>query len=242
MLNAFILQVEAGDRLEDVSINAPVKEVQEFMLMDDDEEGNADGEVPCPLAALPEFKMRQVSVKKTNIKSLKEIVMMLNLAMTGKKEVLFNRIHESPHVTKLSADEFEYRHAKVAGQKILTWVLLTPKGVPYVDGIDMGTGAEKGFFGPTNKENAVGGKRLNFMMGEKVNQPMFGPKKPGKKRKETDSQPPTPVREDGHPSDACQKKLPPLSRARPKDFFDTQITPEFIDWEATATNLHAYAN
>ncbi len=93
-----------------------------------------------------------------------------------------------------------------------------------------------------NKENAVGGKQLYFMMGEKVNRPMFGPKKPGKKRKETDDQPPTPTREDGHLSDACQKKLPPLSQARPKDFFDAQITPEFIDWAAMATNLRAYAN
>ena len=34
-----------------------------------------------------------------------------------------------------------------------------------VDGIDMGTGAEKGFFGPTNKENAVGGKAVEFYDG-----------------------------------------------------------------------------
>ncbi len=120
VLNAFILQVEADDRLEDVSINAPVKEVHEFVLIDEGEEGNADGEVPCPLAALLEFKTRQVSVKKTNIKSLKEIALMLNLAMTGKKEVLFNHICNSPHVTKLSADEFEYCHMKVARQKIPT--------------------------------------------------------------------------------------------------------------------------
>ena len=54
----------------------------------------------------------------------------------------------------------------------------------------MATGAEKGFFGPTNKENAVGGKRSNFLTGEedKVHQPVFGPKKPGKKRKETSNQ------------------------------------------------------
>jgi hypothetical protein len=131
------------DRLKDVSVNAPIK-----MLMDKGEEGNADGEVPCPLAPLPEFEMRHVSVKKTNIKSLKEIALMLNLAMAGKKEVLFNRICDSPHVTKLSADEFEYRNAKVAGQKIPSWVLLTPEDVPSVDGIDMGTGAKKGLFGP----------------------------------------------------------------------------------------------
>jgi hypothetical protein len=242
VLNAFILQVEADDRLEDVSVNAPVKEVHEFMLMDEGEEGNAYGEVPCPLAALPEFETRQFSVKKTNIKSLKDIALMLHLAMTCIKQVLLNHICDSPHMTKLSADEFKYRHVKVAGQKIPSWVLFTPKDVPSVDGIDMGTGAEKGFFGPTNKESAIGGKRSNFMIGEKVNQPIFGPKKPGKKRMETDNQPPTPVQEDGHPSDAYQKKLPPLSQARPKDFFDTQITPEFIDWAVTATKLRAYTN
>ena len=150
---------------------------------------------------------------------------------------------------KLSADEFEYSHAPPSGDKIPKWVILTPEEVPLVDGIDMGTGAEKGFFGPTNKENAVGGKRSNFMMGEKVNRPAFGPKKPvrTRKRKETEDQPPppdeeVPIREDGHPSDACRKKLPPLSRARPKHFFDTQITPAFIDWATTATNLRAYAS
>jgi hypothetical protein len=59
---------------------------------------------------------------------------------------------------------------------------------------------------------------------------------------ETEDELPTPVWKNRHPSDTCQKKLPPLSQARPKDFFDTQVTPEFIDWEATATNLRAYTN
>jgi hypothetical protein len=210
-LNAFVLQVEADDRLEDMSVNAPVKEVHEFMLMGEGEEGNADGEVPCPLAALPEFETRQVSVKKTNIKSLKEIALMLNLAMTGKKEVLFNCICNSLHVTKLSEDEFEYHHAKVASQKTPTCVLLTLEDVPSVDGIDMGTGAKKGFFGPTNKENAVGGKRSNFMMGEKVNQPMFGPKKPGKKRKEADNQPPPLFEKTNIPLMLAERRSPPFT-------------------------------
>jgi hypothetical protein len=38
------------------------------------------------------------------------------------------------------------------------------------------------------------------------------------------------------------KEDPPLSQARLNDFFDTQITPEFIDCAAMATNLHAYTN
>ena len=151
------------------------------------EEGNAYGG-----DVAPEFETRQVLLKKTNIKTLRDIALKLNLGQAGLKEVLSDRIRDSPHVRKVSEVEFEYRHAKGTGKKIPTWVLLTPKDVPSVDGIDMATGAEKGFFGPTNKENAVGGKRTNFLMGEedKVHQPMFRPKKPGKKRKETGDQTP----------------------------------------------------
>jgi hypothetical protein len=36
--------------------------------------------------------------------------------------------------------------------------------------------------------------------------------------------------------------IPPLSQARPKDFFDTQLTPEFIKYAVDATNLRAYAS
>ncbi len=53
---------------------------------------------------------------------------------------------------KVSEVGFEYRHAKAAGKKMPTWVLLTPKDVPLVDGIDMATGAEKGFFGSLGQQ------------------------------------------------------------------------------------------
>ncbi len=52
-----------------------------------------------------------------------------------------------------------------------------------------------------------------------------------------------PVWEDGHPSPACCKLPPLLSEARPKDFFDTQLTPpEFLSWVVKATNLRAYSS
>ncbi len=148
-------------------------------------------------------------------------------------------------VTKVSADEFEYRHALVVGVKVPTWVILNPKVVPPVDGIDMRTSAQKGFFGPMNKKNAVGGTRANFLTSENVKRLKFKQKKP-KKRKAGDFNannpaPPAPPHDDTHPSDICRKQLPPLSKARPKDFFDTQLTPAFMDWAVTATNLRAYA-
>ena len=36
--------------------------------------------------------------------------------------------------------------------------------------------------------------------------------------------------------------IPPLSNARPKDFFDTQLTPKFVEYVVEATNLRAYAS
>ena len=175
-MNAFTAQAEADDRLEDISVDTPVKDIHEFMLAGG-EEGNADGDVA------PEFETRQVLLKKTNVKTLREIALKLNVGQAGLKEVLFNCIRDSPHVRKVSEAEFEYRHAKAAGDKIPTWVLLSPEDLPLVDGIDMATGAEKGFFGPTNKENAVGGRRTNFLTGEedKVNRQCSGQRSRGRR-------------------------------------------------------------
>ena len=96
------------------------------------------------------------------MKSLKVTSLLLNLAVNGKKELLFNCIRDSPHTIRVSDEECQYRHPKVAGEKIPTWILITPKDVPTVNGIDMNTGTKKGFYGPTNKENAVGAKQTNF--------------------------------------------------------------------------------
>ena len=59
-----------------------------------------------------------------------------------------------------------------------------------VKGIDMYTGAEKGFYGPTNKENDLGAKRANFLTTEKTERQTFEPKKPPKEWK--DGHPPPP--------------------------------------------------
>ncbi len=92
--------------------------------------------------------------------------MMLNLAVHGKKEVLFNCIRDSSYAIRVVNDqEFEYRHPIVTGDP--TWILLTPKDVPTVKDIDMQTSAEKGFYGPTYKENAAGAKQTNFLTAEK---------------------------------------------------------------------------
>ncbi len=96
-------------------------------------------------------------------------------------------------MTKISETEFEYCRPKAGasagGKKIPTWILLTPEEVPSVDDVDMGTG----FFGPTNKENAVGGMRSNFLTSPnaQIQRPKFGPMRE-KKRKDPDAEPPPP--------------------------------------------------
>ena len=205
------LQVDANaisEDSDDISEDdGPVNEVEEFMLIaggGEDDENVIDNLPPVE----PEFEMVRAALDRgTSVAALKEIAKMFNLCGGAqKKEVLFNRICDSPHVIKISATEFEYRRPKTGaasagGNKIPTWILLTPEEVPSVDGVDMGTGAQSGFFGPTNKENAVGGTRSNFLTlsDERIQRPKFGPKRE-KKRKAGEAEPPPP-REDGHPSD-----------------------------------------
>ncbi len=216
VLNAFLAQTEAEDALDDLSVNVPMKEVYEFMLIsregEDGTEGHANGAAEvAPIAV--EYKARRVVLQTTNVKMLKAIAIMVNVATNGKKQFLFNHIRDSSEVTKVSADEFKYCHASVVGVKVPTWVILIPEVVPSVDGINMGTSAQKGFFGPTNKENAVGGTRVNFLTSENVERPKFERMKL-KKRKAGDSDannpgPPAPTRDDGHPSDTFRKQPPP---------------------------------
>ena len=200
MLNAFAIQTEAEDALEDLfADDGPMKEIHEFMLIAgrgvDGEEGgnNADGAAEVdPMTTAVEYETRRVVLQTTNVKTLKAIALMVSVSTNGKKQLIFNRIRDSSAVTKVSEDEFEYRHASVVGAKVPTWIILTPEAVPPVDGIDMGTGAQKGFFGPTNKENAVGGTRANFLTSEHVERPMFERKKPKKRRKDDDANNPNP--------------------------------------------------
>jgi hypothetical protein len=154
--NAFVIQADADDELElaNFTSDGPVNEVLEWTTLTDDlEMGNADDEV----AALPKVvETRNIVLQKTNVKTLKSIALRFSISHYGNKRALFDCIRDSPHATKVSADEFQYRHSTAAGERVPTWIILNGKEVPAVAGIDMNTGSEKGFFGPTNKENATG--------------------------------------------------------------------------------------
>jgi hypothetical protein len=86
-----------------------------------------------------------------------------------------------------------------------------------VDGVDMGTSAQIGIFGPTNQENAVGATRSIFLksQNERIQRPKFGPKR--EKRKAGDNDP-APPREDGHPSNFLPHASLPHSSCLTKGF------------------------
>ena len=185
----FAIQVKAENTLDDAleDAPAPVKDLEEWELIAQGGEGTADKvAAPPPI----EFETRTIQLKTTNMKLLKAISLLLKLGLNGKKEVLFSCIRDSPHAIRVSDEEFQYRHPKVTGEKIPTWMLITPEDVPTVDGIHMNAGTEKGFFGSTNKENAIGAKQTIFLMTEKIERPNVEPKKPPKKRKAGEPPPP----------------------------------------------------
>jgi hypothetical protein len=123
-------------------------------------------------------------------------------------------------------DDESFMYKKKTGDVDLSlpqWVILNPEPAPTVEGIDMCCGAEEGFFGPTNQENAVGApSKSQYCCREKdkICWPEFASK--------TEN---LPVSDKGHHSPAERKLLPKEVRIRkclPKDFVDTHISPEFV--------------
>ena len=132
------LQLLAAGNAEDTDDisedDGPVNEVEEFMLMAGEDNEEAGNTIPPP--ALPEFETIRVALNRgTSVAVLKEIAAYLNLSGGAqKKEMLFNRLRDSPPVTKISETEFEYQRPKMGGSvghqtKIPTWILLTPEDV-----------------------------------------------------------------------------------------------------------------
>ncbi len=76
-----------------------------------------------------------------------------------------------------------------SGKKKEAWIVLTPKVVPSIPGVNLATGAQVGFYGPTNRENAVGGTQSNFLTKEKIVRPCFVKK--GAKKKSRPTTPPS---------------------------------------------------
>jgi hypothetical protein len=190
-----------------------------------------------------EYENVAFSFKTTNAGTVKDLAKEMGLQYTGAKKILWERIVKSGHLRIISlADDgqsFTFRRAKeVADPFVSRWVTLTPEVVPEIEGMDMLTGSERGFFGPTNPTNAAGATRSNFCsaFGETISRPEFGPKVPF-----LGPPPPPSSYENGHPSLEAYEAIGDIKFARPKDFFDLQISPEYISNIRKGTNYRASA-
>ncbi len=118
----------------------------------------------------------------------------LKLSKSGNKDQLFGRIRDSgsEFISNVTDTSFDVRRRRAnadtanafAGNgaaidpNIPCWVLLNPEVPPPIPGINMATGAQDGFFGPTNKENASGAVWHNFITkeSETLKRPQFAGK------------------------------------------------------------------
>jgi hypothetical protein len=207
---------------EDASnMEDPVEEVQEFEYIlenvaMDEEERNADEVVVYDSVTV---------MKKTHtVADLKNICNALNVSTSGNKAALFMRIRDcgNPLVVQIDAESFVFKQIRgeEADPSLPRWVILNPDPAPSMPGIDMLRGTETGFYGPTNVENVAEAPKFQYCCSEeeKVRRPKFVSKNPDH-----------PTSKKGHISEAARKLLPDeIRNCRPKDFFDTQITPKFV--------------
>ncbi len=228
-----------------------IPEVHEFLL------GGADlNNLPTNDSATNvEYEDVEIGYKKTTLSAMKDLAKEMGQIYTGTKKVLWDWLIQSGHLRIIStADDgqsFTFRREKKEEALLPKWITLAPEVVPDIEGMDMVTGAEQGFFGPTNPNNTAGATRSNFCsgFGEKISRPEFGPKKPSpppkKKAGESDcvtvGPPAPPYFEKGRPSAEAYKAIGDVKFARPKDFFDLQISPEYISNIRKGTNYCASA-
>ena len=85
VLNAFTIQTEAEEALEDLFVDdGPMKEIHEIILIAgrgvDREEGNADGAAKVdPTTTAVEYETRRDVLQTTNVKMLKAIALMVSV-------------------------------------------------------------------------------------------------------------------------------------------------------------------
>ena len=102
---------------------------------------------------------------KYTVAALKDICKVLKVSSSGKKSDLFKRLCDCGHdrITKKAEDLFEYKRVREAKGNVLKWLILTGVQTADIDGIDMGTGAQHGHFGPINKENAADPPKMEYL-------------------------------------------------------------------------------
>ena len=158
------------------AISNDICEVSEFMFLADDAGVGGADEVLSPSASAVEYETTVFSFRTTTAIVLREIAKEILVQYMGAKRVLWDRIIKSgnPLIITMADDVDTFKihrmRAALSTSKVPTWIILTPEPVPSIEGIDMDTGAERGFFGPTNPNNTTGLTRSNFCtaIGERI--------------------------------------------------------------------------
>lgn len=134
------------------------------------------------------------------------------MAKTVGKRTLFDLLRDSPLTTKVNDDEFTYEWAESQEKEQTSgprWTLLHGVEIELPPGFDA-SGAETGYFAPTNQDNHPGKPKKKYLTDNPISRPIFR----RKNRKEDDTprvgRPPrnaTP-NEKGGPSDHVFRNLP----------------------------------
>ncbi len=113
--------------------------------------------------------------------------------------------------------------------------------MPQIEGVDMATGTECGFFTPTNPNNAIGATRKNFCTGvtDKISRHDFEPKQKNPPPRVRQLQELTNVK--GHPLVDVYMAIGNVKFAQPRDYFDLQICPVYVIGIQNGTNYPATA-
>jgi hypothetical protein len=217
-INERISADNAAEReLADNTMDDPLEEIQEFEYLleglegaetapnaggNEGEQGEQRGEGGN--VGVGRFDLITVRVKTHTLAELKKICKALDLSITGTKPVLFKRLRDSGReaIERINDDTLRYRQPVADEAPDLTlprWVILNPDPVDDIEGIDMLRGAQHGFFGPTNIENAVGAPKWQYLCREeeKIRRPQFASK----------NNPARPISEMGHMSDYARDSM-----------------------------------
>ena len=89
---------------------------------------------------MDEYKSAVVTLKTNTLAELKNMCKILNIASSGSKKVVFERIWDCGNVLIEKVDNgfFVYKNKKEGVNLLLPWwVILNPEPVPPIVGIDM---------------------------------------------------------------------------------------------------------
>ena len=266
MLAEAAAKAQAEEEADEAMADEIVQEAQEWENLvsgDDGNNNNNDGALGSADDAVEYEYVEMTNDRNTTNDALKAVCKAIGVGASGKKDDLFLRIWQSKHDNIIKtdgiSDKFTFKRVKEKERDdIPKWLILTPQNVEADEfpEINVRTGAEKGFFGPTNKDNVEGAVKHNFLVEQQITRPAFESKKRAKTANPAPTSTSTSTRNNnsttppdngstnqrGGPSDAARKQIGNIRFARPIDFFNTQISPEFIEKVVVpCTNARAQA-